>query len=148
MPTALHLPSTGIVSAFSRSTTELVSQIQNKTSFDVTDFQHHPQSSPAVMQSPATPDKISLILCVYTNITLIKVTQKQLGRASNPKTAFWLFLLSTTSWAVPRSGTSSDKKSNHCFGINHLLNTEWLEPNLESLELAASSRESRKKKNI
>lgn len=134
MTTALHLPFTVIVSAFSCSTTELLSQIQNKTSLDVIDFHHHhPQSSPAAMQSPATPDKVSLILCVYTNRTLIKVIQKQPGRASKPKTAFWLFLLPTTSWVVPRSGRSSDKKTNHCFGINHLLNTEWLEASLESL---------------
>lgn len=73
MTNALHLQFTVIVSASSCSTTELLSQIQNKTSFDVIDFQHHPQSSPAAMQSRATPDKVSLILCVYTNITLIKV---------------------------------------------------------------------------
>lgn len=139
MITAMHLPFTAMVSAFSCSTTELLSQIQNKTSFDVIDFHHHPQSSPAAMQSRATPDKVSLILCVYTNITLIKVIQKQLGRASKPKTAFWLFLLSTTSWADPRSGTNSDKKTNCCFGINHLLNTEWLEASLESLGRQAGS---------
>lgn len=46
---------------------------------------------------------------------------------------------STTSWVAPRPGTNFDKKTNHCFGINHLLNTEWLEASLESLERQAGS---------
>lgn len=44
---------------------ELLSWIQNKTSFDVIDFHHHPQSSPAAMQRPATPDKVSNSLCLH-----------------------------------------------------------------------------------
>jgi len=47
-----------------------------------------PQSLPAVIQGYAMPDKVSLILCVYTNVTLKKAIQKQIGRASKTKTAF------------------------------------------------------------
>lgn len=68
MTTAMHLPFTVIVSAFSCSTTEVLSQIQNKTSFDVIDFHHHhhPQSSPAAHRALQHQIK-SLSLCLHTH---------------------------------------------------------------------------------